>query len=77
MLSAMEEILQVSLRPLLWRTRPDQPPSQSLISSKSSKVDGYGTFRDEVVNVLNSYPELVGDERLGKAIDRVSRVKGP
>ena len=70
----MEEILQVCVRPLLWQTEPHQFPSQSLISSKSSKAEDYKTFRDEVMNTLKTYPELVGDERLGRAINRVSRV---
>ena len=46
------------------------------MSSKSGKAEGYKTFRDEVANTLKSYPELAGDERLGKAITRVSRVGG-
>jgi len=47
---------------------------QTLISSKPTKVEDYRTFRDEVVNTLKTYPELVGDERLGRAITRTSRV---
>ena len=72
----MEEILQVSTQPLLRQTDPNQPLPQSLIISKSSKAEGYKTFRAEVTNTLKSYPELAGDERLGKAITRVSRVGG-
>ena len=45
-----------------------------MISYKSSKTEDYKTFRDEVVNTLKTYPELVGDERLGSAIARVSKV---
>jgi len=76
MLSAMEDILQVSTRRPLRQNESDQSLLQTLISSKSSKAEGYRTFRDEVVNTLKSHPELAGDERLGKAITRVSRVGG-
>lgn len=72
----MEDILQVRIKPLPQRANPNQPSSQSLTLSKSSKAEGYKAFRDEVVNALKSYPELVGDERLGKAITRVSKVGG-
>ena len=72
----MEDILQVSTRPPLWQTEPDQSLVKSLISSKSSKAEGYKTFRDGVANTLKSYPELTGDERLEKAITRVLRVGG-
>ena len=71
----IEDVLQVSVRPLLPQTKPPHRfPSQALVSSKSSKAEGYKTFRDEVVNTLKAHPELVADERLGRAIARVSRV---
>ena len=47
-----------------------------MISSKSSKAENYKTFGDGIMNTLKTYPELVGDERLGRAIIRVSRVGG-
>jgi len=72
----MEDILQVGTRLSLWEIKPHRFLSQSLISSKSDKVEGYKTFGDEIVNALKRYPELVGDERLGRAITRVSRVGG-
>ena len=52
------------------------PQNQTLKSSKPNKVENYKTFRDEVVDTLKTYPELVGDERLGRAIARISRVGG-
>jgi len=72
----MEDILQVGTRPLLWEIKPHQFLSQSLISSKSSKAEDYKTFGDGIMDVLKTYPEVVGDERLGRAITRVSRVGG-
>ena len=47
-----------------------------MISSKSNKVEGYKAFRDEIVDTFKAHPELVGDERLGRAITRVSKVGG-
>ena len=72
----MEDVLQVSVRLLLLRMKPHRFPLQALVSSKSSKAEGYKTFRDEVVNTLKAHPELVADERLERAIARVSRVSG-
>ena len=72
----MEDVLQVNVRLLLLRMKSHRFPSQALVSSKSSKVEGYKTFRDEVVNTLKVHPELVADERLERAIARVSRVNG-
>jgi len=72
----MEDTLQVGTRPFLWQTKPHQFLSQFMISSKSSKTEDYKTFGDKIVNTLKTYPELVGDERLGRAITRVSRVSG-
>jgi len=76
MLSVMEDTLQVSIRLSLWQTKPHRFLSQSLILSKSSKAEGYKTFQGEIMNALRAHPELVGDERLGRAIARVSRVGG-
>jgi len=72
----MEDTLQVGTRPFLWQKKPHQFLSQFMISSKSSKAEGYKTFGDEIMNTLKGYPGLVGDERLGRAITRVSRVGG-
>jgi len=77
MLSVMEDILQVGVRLMLRKIEAHQFPPQSLVSSKSNKAEDYKAFRDEVVNTLKAYPELVGDERLGPAIARVSRVGNP